>query len=89
MNLSLPRFYSRQSAGALRDGSQQISHSGLGVPDDETQLVGGGRHRARATAPLHPAQSRLPETAQSSGHHITGGEDETKKRDARPIERNT
>ena len=73
---------SRQGAGALCDGSQQVSHPGVGVPDDETQFNGGGCLRARATAPLHPAQPRLPQTAQSSGHQVTGGEAETEKRDS-------
>lgn len=67
---------SRQRVGALRDGSQQVSDPRVGIPDDEAQLIGGGRHRARATAPLHPAQSRLPEAAQSPGHHVTGREAE-------------
>ena len=75
----------RQGAGTLRDGSEQVCDSGLGLSDDETQLISGGRYRARATAPLHPAQSRIPETAQSPGHHITGGEAQAKNRDPRPI----
>lgn len=33
---------SRQGAGALCDGSQQVSDSGFGIPDDETQLICGG-----------------------------------------------
>lgn len=35
-------FGSRQGAGALCDGSEQVSDSGLGIPDDETQLNCGG-----------------------------------------------
>ncbi len=79
---------SRQGAGALCDGSEQVGDSGPGVPDDEAQLISGGCHRACATAPMHPAQSRLPETAQGPGHHATRGAAETKTRDARTIVHN-
>lgn len=72
-------FCSRQGSGALCDGSEQVGHSGLGVPDDETQLDSGWCYWACATAPLYPAQPWLPETAESPWHHITRGEAETKK----------
>ncbi len=77
-------FCSRPGAGSLCDGPEQVSHSGLGISDDETRLICCGCYWACATAPLHPAQSWLPETTPSPGHHVTGREAEAKKRDARP-----
>lgn len=75
---------SRQGVSALRDGSQQVSVTGLGLPDDGARLNSGGRHRACAPPQLRPAQPRFPETAQSSGHHTARGEAKTKTRnDAR------
>lgn len=37
-------FCCRQGAGALCDGSEQVSDSGPGLPDDEAQLICGGCH---------------------------------------------
>lgn len=74
-------LHSRQRAGALRDGSQQVSDPGVGIFDDGAQLICGGCCRACATTPLHPAEPRLPEAAQSAGHHIARRQAEAKKRD--------
>lgn len=78
-------LHSRQSAGPLCDGSQQVSHSGSGLPDDEAQPLCGGRHRACASAALHPAQPRLPQAAPSPGHHIARGAAEAEEREARAM----
>lgn len=75
----------RQGSGALCDGSQQVSGSGLGLPDDEAEPNGGGCGGACETAALHPAKPRLPETAQSPGHQVTRGEAGTKERHATTI----
>lgn len=75
-------FY-RQGVGALCDGTEQVSDSGVGLFDDETQLICCGCHWASATAPLHPAEPRLPEAAQSAGHHVARREAEARRRNTR------
>lgn len=75
----------RQSAGALRDGPEQVSHPGPSVPDDERAPHCGGRHRARATAALYPPQPRVPETAPCSGHRFARGDAQTEKANARAM----
>ena len=65
---------SRQSLGALCDGSQQVSNPRPGLPDGGERVNGSGSYCACAAATLHPAQPRLPEAAENPGYSPAGGE---------------
>lgn len=72
-------FLFRHGSGALCDGSEPVSNFSFGVFDDKRTFIRCGCCGACATAPLYPAQSWLPETAQGFGHRPAGGEAETEK----------
>ncbi|XP_011482814.1 dual specificity phosphatase DUPD1 isoform X2 [Oryzias latipes] len=80
------RIYSRgphppteHGSGALCDGSEPVGNFSFGVFDDKGTFIRCGCCGACTTAPLYPAQSWFPETAQGFGHRPAGGEAETEK----------
>lgn len=65
-------FFSRQTAGALRDGKESICHALPRLLDDLREDDRGRRHRVREKTQAHHPQLGLPEAAEGAGHAAPG-----------------
>lgn len=65
-------FVCREGAGPLHGGSEPLSHTGAGLPDDPTEPDAGGGHQdGEGPSRRHP-QPRLPASAQRPGRDPEG-----------------
>lgn len=62
-------FVGRYGAGPLHSGSEPLSHSGSGLPDDQTEPDPGGGHQNSEGPPWCHPQPRFPPSAQRPGRH--------------------
>lgn len=68
--------FHRQGSGSLCYGSQPVSHTGLGLPDDLQEHDSSGCHWASIKTPMHLAKPGLLEAAERTGHSVGTAEEE-------------
>lgn len=66
---------SRQTAGALRDGAESLSHALPRLPHDLRGHDAGGRRGTCEEAAANHPQLGLPQTAEGAGHAPPGGKE--------------